>query len=572
MLSSTQFLTILAAVSALAAPDHLRSRRLDVLNARLWRRDVFEDRLHNLTFVHVNDVHAHLDQYRKSGTDCDPPSPDCVGGYSRIKTKVEEIRSTTPNTLLLNMGDEFQGTLFYSFYGGSKIAETVNDLNFDAMTIGNHEFDGGDDQLASYLHNVTAPVVSANIKTNNHWLSSRIKPYHVFPEHSLAVIGLTTIHTKTTSSPGRDTEFLDPVEALQRTVDEINAKENVGRIIAMTHIGYEDDVDLARRTRGVHLILGGHSHTLLGDFDEAEGPYPTIQRNLDGEEVFIVTAWRWGQVLGFINIAFENGPGGRVLEYTGGPIVMDSSIPRDTELQAKVDAWRKPFDEYSKKVVGWTNGDLDQTRCQIEECTLGNLITDAMLDYRLDAGGKVHGAIMNAGGIRATIPQGNVTRGAIVTSFPFGNAVVDLEFSGRELWDMFEGIVSRRNSANKEVTSFVQVSRGVAFSYNPSVAAGSRLRSLNLTSDIKITPDDQNRYVVTTIDFVAAGGDGFLNPPRKPGPPLNTLDDVLADYIRAKSPYTPFKEGRITKLEGYRGSGQDILKTCIGLRCRSLPA
>ncbi len=84
---------------------------------------------------------------------------------------------------------------------------------------------------------MTAPVVSANIKTDNPGLSSRIKPYHVFPEHSLAVIGLTTIHTKTTSSPGDGTEFLDPVEALQNTVDEINKTEDVDRIIAMTHIG-----------------------------------------------------------------------------------------------------------------------------------------------------------------------------------------------------------------------------------------------------------------------------------------------------------------------------------------------
>lgn len=151
-------------------------------------------------FSHVNDVHAHLDQYRKSGTDCDPPSTECVGGYPRIKSKVDDIRSTTPDTLLLNMGDEFQvrdlalspmglsvryheagevlmqairqGTLFYSFYGGTKIAETVNELGFDAMTIGNvgrfimcvgiccclsgllifqHEFDGGDDRLAAYV-------------------------------------------------------------------------------------------------------------------------------------------------------------------------------------------------------------------------------------------------------------------------------------------------------------------------------------------------------------------------------------------------------------------------------------
>jgi 2',3'-cyclic-nucleotide 2'-phosphodiesterase (5'-nucleotidase family) len=160
-------------------------------------------------------------------------------------------------------------------------------------------------------------------------------------------------------------------------------------------------------------LIGGHSHTLLGQFPEAAGPYPTIETNLDGEEVFIVTAWRWGQVLGYINVAFESGPSGRVLTYAGGPIPMDKTIKQDPALQAKVDVWRKPFDDYAKEVVGVITDRLDATKCQQGECklsllglpnhltdilgTLGNYISDAILDYRLSLGAKVDGAIMNAG-------------------------------------------------------------------------------------------------------------------------------------------------------------------------------
>lgn len=108
---------------------------------------------------------------------------------------------------------------------------------------------------------------------------------------------------------------------------------------------------------------------MLGDFGEAEGPYPTIETNLDGEEVFIVTAWRWGQVLGYIDVAFENSPGGRVLEYSGGPIYMDNSTKQDPDLQEKVDTWRKPFDDYAKEVVGVVTKTLDATKCQKGECT-----------------------------------------------------------------------------------------------------------------------------------------------------------------------------------------------------------
>jgi len=326
-------------------------------------------------------------------------------------------------------------------------------------------------------------------------------------------------------------------------------------------------MDLARRTRGVHLILGGHSHTLLGHFPEALGPYPTIETNLDGEEVFIFTAWRWGQVLGYINVAFEAAPGGRVLAYTGGPIPMDTTIKQDPALQAEVNAWREPFDDYAKEVVGFITDVLDETKCQQSECTLGNYISDAILDYRLSLGAKVDGAIMNAGGIRASIPAGNVTRGEIITSFPFGNAVVDLAFTGKELWTMLEGTVSGRNSAGREVTSFIQISRTMAFTYSPSLPEGSRLRTFRIGGK----PVELGQtYIISTVDFVASGGDGFIYPPRAPGPPLNSLDAVLVDHVTATSPFTPFLDGRITSVRAQSETGKQIImnpKWCYGAKC-----
>lgn len=111
-------------------------------------------------FFHVNDVHAHLDEFASSGTNCTDPAKGCYGGYSRIKSQVDELREENPDNLWLNAGDEFQGTLFYTYYGPEKIAETVNALEFDAMTLGNHEFDGGDEELGEFLANLTFPVVS----------------------------------------------------------------------------------------------------------------------------------------------------------------------------------------------------------------------------------------------------------------------------------------------------------------------------------------------------------------------------------------------------------------------------
>lgn len=158
------------------------------------------------------------------------------------------------------------------------------------MTLGNHEFDGGDDKLGAFLENLTFPIISANIVSNHSVLNATIKPFHIFEQYQLAVIGVTTETTPSISSPGDGTLFTDAVEAVQRTIDLIKSTTNITRIAAITHIGYEEDQLLAEATSGLQLIMGGHSHTLIGDMAGAAGKYPTIVTNRDGDEVFIVTA------------------------------------------------------------------------------------------------------------------------------------------------------------------------------------------------------------------------------------------------------------------------------------------
>ena len=155
-------------------------------------------------------------------------------------------------------------TVLYDFLG-EKIAETINQLGFDAMTLGNHEFDGGDEELGAFLQNLTFPIVSANIQSNNSVLNETIKPYHIFDEYDLAVIGVTTETTPSISSPGEGTTFSNATQAVQRTIDHIYNTTNITRIAALTHIGYDEDQILAASTTGLYLIIGGHSHTLLGD-------------------------------------------------------------------------------------------------------------------------------------------------------------------------------------------------------------------------------------------------------------------------------------------------------------------
>lgn len=163
-------------------------------------------------FFHINDVHAHLDEFSSSGTDCTRPERGCYGGYARVKTVIEEQRPNFEDSLWLNAGDEFQGTLFYSYYGGEKIAEVLNELKFDAMTLGNHEFDGGDKELGDFLVNLTFPVVSANVHSQDPNVNKTVKPWTVFEEHDLALIGVTSQDTGSLSNADVTTVFSDVVE------------------------------------------------------------------------------------------------------------------------------------------------------------------------------------------------------------------------------------------------------------------------------------------------------------------------------------------------------------------------
>ncbi|KAK8036116.1 hypothetical protein PG993_008730 [Apiospora rasikravindrae] len=533
-----------AALAGLAsAEDALYSRRLS-------KRFLDDAGNFSISFYHINDVHAHLDEFSSAGTDCAKPERGCFGGYARVKTAIEQTRPDHPDSLLLNVGDEFQGTLFYTFYKGEKIAETLNEIGFDAMTLGNHEFDGGDDELAGFIRNLTFPVVSANIVSDHPGLNASIKPYHVFDEYELAVIGLTTDTVPDISKPGKGTKFGGHVASMQATIDHIRSTTDVKRIAAITHIGYDEDIKLAKATKGLHLIMGGHSHTLLGDMEGAAGKYPTVETNQDGDEVFIVTAYRWGEYLGYIDVTYD--AEGKVLAYHGAPVHLTNATKQDEGLQKQVDEWRKPFDAFGAEEVGTTNVELDQTKCQKEECYLGDFVCDAMLQYRLDGGSSAAFAFTNAGGIRATIDAGPITRGEVLTSFPFGNAVVELKYTGADLWKIFEGAVSKVNQFNgKALGGFFQVSRGVKVEYNPQNAVGKRL--VRLTVNDKPV-DMQTEYSVVTIDFVATGGDNILEPVEGIVI-LDTMDEVLVDYIKAKSPVDFKLEGRIAVVDGQAAAG-----------------
>lgn len=405
------------------------------------------------------------------------------------------------------------------------------------MTLGNHEFDDGDDLLANFLKNLTFPVISSNVHSSNQKLAKSLVPYKIFSKHNLAVLAVTTETTATISKPSNQTTFEDPVAAAKRTVKHIKTVHPfVNRIVALTHIGYDKDIELAKSTTDISLIIGGHSHTLLGNMTGSKGAYPTIAKNLDGDEVFVVTSYRWGEYVSYIDVEFDWR--GKIVKYEGAPIHLTNTTAEDPKLKAQVVDWEKAFVAYSSTVLGVTQNTLVQSTCQQGECTLGDFSADAMEDYRTG----VDGAIINSGGIRAEVDAGNITLQQSLEVFPFGNSIAQLTFTGADLWDIFEGIVSDKNQKNgQEVTSFVQTSRSIRLTHNPSNPIGSRL----ITLAIKGQPIDLSKtYTISTLDYLATGGDSFW-PPRSDFATLDTMDEVWANYVKAKSPINYTLDGRI---------------------------
>lgn len=457
------------------------------------------------------------------------------------------MRESHPDNLWLNAGDEFQGTLFYSFYGPEKIAETINQLGFDAMTLGNHEWDGGDEELGEFLTNLTFPVISCNVKSEYEGLNKTIKNYEIFEDYDLAVIGVTTDTTPSLSAHvGNLTTFLDPITEVQKSIWEIRNNTDIKRIVALTHIGYDVDQKLAAETEGLSLIIGGHSHTPLGDIRNSAGDYPTIVEDLSGNEVFIVTAYRWGEYLGYIDMTFDEN--GRALEYHGGPIHMDNKTIPDADLEEQVKSWRGPFEEFAAERVGETPVELDQASCWEGDCLLGQVMTDAMLEYRMNqtegSDERPDFALINSGGIRATIDAGEITRGEVLTSFPFGNAIVELTYSGADLKTILEGALAGWNlNNNKAISSWFQVSRGIKIEYNPSNNNGSKIISLKVGDE---DLDEARDYRVVTLDFLAGGGDNIFEKQTE-YISLDTQDEVLVMYLNAHDPIEAELEERIVE-------------------------
>ncbi|WP_242119301.1 bifunctional metallophosphatase/5'-nucleotidase [Aestuariivivens sediminicola] len=257
-----------------------------------------------ITILHTNDVHSHIDPFGPE----DGRNPN-KGGVSRRASLIESIKNENPNTLLLDAGDIFQGTPYFNYYGGELEFKLMSKMQYDAATIGNHDFDNGIDGLYAQLPHAEFEFISANYDFTNTIMDSHTKPYTVFVKDGIkiGVFGLgIELNGLVESSLYKETLYLDPVETSQEMVRVLKTIEHCDLILCLSHLGYHyrnnpkkvSDLRLAAATSGIDLIIGGHTHTFL--------PKPTVVKNKDGENVLVNQVGCYGINLGRIDFYFDS--------------------------------------------------------------------------------------------------------------------------------------------------------------------------------------------------------------------------------------------------------------------------
>ena len=257
-----------------------------------------------ITILHTNDVHSHIEPFSSSHS----KFPN-KGGVARRSTIIESIRNQNPNTLLFDAGDIFQGTPYFNFYGGEVEFKLMSMLNYDAATIGNHDFDNGIDGLFAQLPNAKFSFISSNYDFKNTIMDTHAKKYKIFNKSDIkiGVFGLgIELEGLVTQKLFKETKYLDPIEISQEMTRILKEKEKCDLIICLSHLGhfYKDapskicDVSLAKSTKDIDLIIGGHTHTFLEK--------PVIVDNIKGEKVIINQVGCWGLFLGQIDFYFDS--------------------------------------------------------------------------------------------------------------------------------------------------------------------------------------------------------------------------------------------------------------------------
>lgn len=485
-----------------------------------------------IRILYLNDFHGFAEPYKPFGSD------ENLGGIAYLSARLNSLRNER-DSLLLSAGDMIQGNNWANLSQGESVIELMNAMKFDAMVLGNHEFDFGQDVLKKRISEARFPVLGANVEG-----IALLKPY-VIKEVAgvkIGIIGVVADDTPVTTHPGNvaGLAFISPEDSAQKYIKELKGRTDI--IVVLSHIGYSADRLLSEKAEGIDVIVGGHSHT--------KALSPTIIN-----KTLVLQAWEHAKALGVLDLTLADG---RIEKYEGHLEEISPEPGKDDKnITAVVEKYQKKVDTVLNETVGEAGVDLDGENVRKKETNLGNFIADIM---REESGADI--ALINGGGIRASIMKGEIKVKHVYTVLPFDNYIVAVKLTGKQISEALEhGVSAIEEGAGR----FPQVS-GLSFTYSSSVKAGGRLQEIIVAG----TPIDLNKeYSVATNDFLAAGGDGYkafgdavksskdfsaVGGTMK-GEKLTYSDsgrwlrDVVIEYIKEKKKIAPYVDKRIIEIQ-----------------------
>ncbi|MFH0821175.1 MAG: 5'-nucleotidase C-terminal domain-containing protein [Pseudomonadota bacterium] len=431
-----------------------------------------------ITILHMNDTHGHYSPEKARGSDI------LVGGFARAATLIESIvaenRAKGRETLVLHAGDILTGTPLSVIFKGEESVALMNRMGFQAMAIGNHEFDNGYGHLSQKLRPAASfPFLSANITNESGAPVFDTKLVKEYPDAGLrlVVFGLTTPNAPTSTYPRNVTglTFKEPAVAAEHTLRGYGERDLV---VALTHLGVKEDLELAKACPIIDVIVGGHSHTAL---EEPAKVGKTI----------IAQAGAYSQHLGRLDLEVKDG---LVVSHRGVLMRLVPDIPEHPQVAAKIKEYEEKAGPHLRDVIGRTDVYLEGGHQAVRSgrnCDLGRLVTFAMLKRaRADA------AIINGGSIRAGLNKGNITLGDMYTVFPFPNSLATVELTGEELTS-----VMRRSE------ELPLGSGGKLQTYGLELQDENGHVAVNKVGAKSFNPKD--KYSIAVSDFLLAGGDGY---------------------------------------------------------------
>jgi len=463
----------------------------------------------HIVILHTNDSHGRVDTNL---------------GFTRVAVAKKQLEGAGATVLLLDAGDALHGLPFATVSEGEAVVRLMNAVGYDAMAVGNHDFNYGAARLPELSALAEFEILSANVLKED---GSALLPGTAVIEKGnvkFGIFGLTTPETVHKTNPANvaGLTFADPVETAKAQVAALEAEECT-IIIGLMHIGLDETAGvtskaIAEQVEGIDVIVDGHSHT-------------TLENGMWVNSTLIVSAGEYIGNIGCIDIDSEGYAAATLLtEEDFG--AADVSI----EINALVTEITAEQDEMLNVVVGQTSVALEGARelVRTSETNLGNLAADA---FRSVTGAEI--ALINAGGVRDSVPAGDITAKQLVTVFPFGNYVVTMDVTGEQLVAALENGVSRYPDADGR---FPQVS-GVTFRFDPDQPAGSRVFDVKVNGE---AVDLTRTYALATNDYIAVGGDEYPLAGVQVTGEYSAMEEILIEYIDSfEQPIAPEVEGRI---------------------------